>query len=64
MNPAILLADEPTGNLDNKNSLKVILLMKKLMAELKQTMLMVTHDESIAEMADRIIRIEDGKSIR
>ena len=61
MNPAILLADEPTGNLDNKNSLKVILLMKKLMAELKQTMLMVTHDESIAEMADRIIRIEDGK---
>ena len=57
----VILADEPTGNLDNKNSLKVILLMKKLMAELKQTMLMVTHDESIAEMADRIIRIEDGK---
>ena len=59
--PAIILADEPTGNLDSKTSMDVILLMQSLSHEFDQTILMITHNEEIARMADRIIRIEDGK---
>lgn len=58
--PAVILADEPTGNLDSKTSLDVILLMQTLSKKFHQTTLMITHNEEIAQMADRIIRIEDG----
>ena len=61
--PAIILADEPTGNLDSKTSMDVILLMQSLSHEFDQTILMITHNEEIARMADRIIRIEDGKVV-
>ena len=61
--PAIILADEPTGNLDSKTSMDVILLMQSISREFNQTILMITHNEEIAEMADRIIRIEDGKIV-
>ena len=59
--PAIILADEPTGNLDSKTSMDVILLMKTISQKLNQTTVIITHNEEIAQMADRIIRIEDGK---
>ena len=59
--PAIILADEPTGNLDSKTSLDVLSLLKISSQQFKQTIVMITHNESIAQMADRIIRIEDGK---
>jgi len=62
--PAILLADEPTGNLDRKNSKEIIDLLKLFNRNLKQTILLVTHDEKIALEADRIITIEDGRIIR
>ena len=58
--PAILLADEPTGNLDSKTSQDVLSLMKVTGQKFAQTMVMITHNEEIAQMADRIIRIEDG----
>lgn len=58
--PAILLADEPTGNLDEKNSEEVLALLKKTSREFQQTIVMVTHDKQIAEMADRRILIRDG----
>ena len=58
--PAIILADEPTGNLDSKTSNSVISLMKNTAARFHQTMIIVTHNELIAEQSDRIIRIEDG----
>ena len=61
--PAIILADEPTGNLDSKTSIDVILLMQSISREFNQTILMITHNEDIAQMADRIIRIEDGKVV-
>ena len=61
--PAIILADEPTGNLDSKPSMDVILLMQSISREFNQTILMITHNEEIAQMADRIIRIEDGKIV-
>jgi putative ABC transport system ATP-binding protein len=61
--PAILLADEPTGNLDTKTSLDVIGLLKVTSQQFKQTMVMITHNEEIAQMADRIIHIEDGKIV-
>ena len=61
--PAIILADEPTGNLDSKTSIDVILLMQSISREFNQTILMITHNEEIAQMADRIIRIEDGKVV-
>ena len=61
--PAIILADEPTGNLDSKTSIDVILLMQSISREFNQTILMITHNEEIAQMADRIIRIEDGKIV-
>ena len=62
--PAILLADEPTGNLDSKTSQDVLSLMKVTGQKFGQTMVMITHNEEIAQMADRIIRIEDGRIVR
>ncbi|NLK75418.1 MAG: ABC transporter ATP-binding protein [Clostridiales bacterium] len=59
--PAIILADEPTGNLDSKTSLEVLMLMQTLSHRFNQTTVMITHNEEIAQMADRIIRIEDGQ---
>lgn len=59
--PSILLADEPTGNLDSHTSQDVLGLLKVTGAKFGQTIVMITHDEEIAQMADRIIRIEDGK---
>ncbi len=59
--PAIILADEPTGNLDSKTSQDVLGLLKVTSAKYKQTILMITHNEEIAQLADRILRIEDGK---
>ena len=61
--PAILLADEPTGNLDSKTSQDVLSLMKVTGQKFSQTMVMITHNEEIAQMADRIVRIEDGRII-
>lgn len=61
--PAIILADEPTGNLDSKTSMDVIGLLKVTSKKFNQTMVMITHNEEIAELADRIIRIEDGKVV-
>lgn len=58
--PAIILADEPTGNLDSKTSSTVISLMKNIAERFHQTMIIVTHNENIAEQSDRMIRIEDG----
>jgi putative ABC transport system ATP-binding protein len=60
-NPAIMLADEPTGNLDSKNSSEIIELLKMFNKTFKQTLLIITHDERIALQADRIIAIEDGR---
>ena len=59
--PAIVLADEPTGNLDSKTSADVLGLIKRTSAEFHQTVVMITHNNDIARLADRIIRIEDGK---
>ena len=59
--PAILLADEPTGNLDSKTSQDVMGLLKVTSQRLAQTIVMITHNEEIAQMADRIVRIEDGR---
>ena len=61
--PAIILADEPTGNLDSKTSQDVLSLMKVTGQKFAQTMVMITHNEEIAQMADRIIRIEDGRIV-
>ena len=61
--PAILLADEPTGNLDSKTSQDVLSLMKVTGQKFSQTMVMITHNEEIAQMADRIVRIEDGRIV-
>ena len=61
--PAIILADEPTGNLDSKTSMDVILLMQSISKQFHQTTIMITHNEEIAQMADRTIRIEDGKVV-
>ena len=59
--PTIILADEPTGNLDTKSSSEIIELLKKTNKEYKQTIIMITHNMEIAKQADRIIKIEDGK---
>lgn len=59
--PAVLLCDEPTGNLDSVTSMEVITLLKKCAARFHQTVIVVTHQEEIAQMADRILRVEDGK---
>ena len=61
--PAIILADEPTGNLDSKTSQDVLSLMKVTGQKFAQTMVMITHNEEIAQMADRIVRIEDGRIV-
>ena len=63
-NPAIVLADEPTGNLDSKNSAEIIGLLKMFHKEYQQTLIVITHDERIALQADRIISIEDGRISR
>ena len=63
-NPDIILADEPTGNLDSKTELEVISMLKSCVSEYGQTLVMITHDETIAQMADRMIVIEDGKVVR
>ena len=62
--PAILLADEPTGNLDSENSKEIISLLRKFNRENNQTVIIITHDERIALSADRVITIEDGKITR
>ena len=62
--PAIILADEPTGNLDSKTSMDVIGLLKMTSQKFNQTIVMITHNEEIAQLTDRIIRIEDGKIAR
>lgn len=59
--PAVLLCDEPTGNLDSVTSMEVISLLKTCAARFPQTVIVVTHQEAIAQMADRILRVEDGK---
>ena len=62
--PAVVLADEPTGNLDSKNSQEIVELLKLSNRRYGQTLIVITHDESIALQADRIIAIEDGKIVR
>lgn len=62
--PSLVLADEPTGNLDRKNSEEIVTLLKQLHKEKNQTLIVITHDESIALQADRIITIEDGKIVK
>ena len=59
--PAVVLADEPTGNLDSKNSAEIMALLRKSSRELKQTLVVITHDEEIALSADRVISLEDGR---
>lgn len=60
-NPALMLADEPTGNLDSENSEEIISLLRQFNKEFNQTVIIITHDEKIANSADRVITIEDGK---
>ena len=61
--PAIILADEPTGNLDSQTELEVMSLLKNCVKEFGQTLVMITHDEMIAQMADRVIEVADGKVV-
>lgn len=63
-NPTIILADEPTGNLDSKASDEIVELLKKSNRDYKQTIIMITHDMEIAKHADRILKIEDGKIVK
>ena len=63
-NPTIILADEPTGNLDSKSSDEIVALLKKSNKELKQTIIMITHNMEIAKCADRILKIEDGRIVK
>ena len=63
-NPKIIIADEPTGNLDSRTSQDVLGLLKVTSARFSQTVIMITHNEEIAQLADRILRIEDGKIVR
>jgi len=62
--PSIILADEPTGNLDSKSSDEIVALLKKSNKDYKQTIIMITHNMEIAKVADRIIKIEDGKIVK
>ena len=62
--PAIMLADEPTGNLDSKNSYEIVELLKESNKKYKQTLIVITHDENIALQADRVIAVEDGRIAR
>ena len=59
----LTMADEPTGNLDSKTSAEVLGLIKRTSAEFRQTVVMITHNNDIARLADRIVRIEDGKIV-
>lgn len=61
--PALILADEPTGNLDSQTELEVMSLLKNCVSQYGQTLVMITHDESIAQMADVVVMIEDGKVV-
>ena len=61
--PAVILADEPTGNLDSHTELEVIALLKSCVQKYGQTLVMITHDETIAQMADCVVVIEDGKVV-
>lgn len=61
--PALLLADEPTGNLDQENSREIMAMLKRFNQELEQTILVITHDELVAKAADRVVRIEDGRIV-
>ena len=63
INPTIILADEPTGNLDSKSSEEIMQVLKKANKDYNQTIIMITHNLEIAKLADRIIKIEDGKII-
>ena len=63
-NPTIILADEPTGNLDTKSSDEIVALLRKTNKELKQTIIMITHNMDIAKCADRVIKLEDGKIVK
>ncbi len=63
VNPQIIFADEPTGNLDSKTTMEVLKLMQKIVREQKQTLVMVTHDNNLASYADRRVRIIDGKIV-
>ncbi len=62
--PAVVLADEPTGNLDSRNSAEIMQLLSSSNRDLNQTLIVITHDEDIALMADRVIAIEDGRLVR
>ena len=62
--PAVVLADEPTGNLDSKNSAEIVQLLKESNRKYRQTLIVITHDESTALQADRILAIEDGRIVR
>lgn len=62
--PAVVLADEPTGNLDSKNSQEIVELLKLSNKKYNQTLIVITHDENIALQADRVISIEDGRITR
>ena len=64
MKPDLILADEPTGNLDSRTEIEVVSLLKNCVTEYGQTLVMITHDETIAQMADRMIVIEDGKVVQ
>ena len=63
-NPSIVLADEPTGNLDSRNSAEIVALLRRSNRELGQTLVMITHDQDIALQADRVITIEDGRIVQ
>ncbi|MEZ3496345.1 MAG: ABC transporter ATP-binding protein [Lachnospiraceae bacterium] len=63
-NPALMLADEPTGNLDSENSKEIIALLRRFNREFNQTVVIITHDERIALSADRVISVQDGKIVR
>ena len=63
-NPTLLLADEPTGNLDSENSREIVKLLQSFNKDRNQTVIIITHDERIAMVADRVIAIEDGKIVR
>lgn len=62
--PSIILADEPTGNLDSKTAQEVMSLLKMSVKKYHQTLIMITHDDKIAQIGDRVIRIEDGKLVQ
>ena len=62
--PSVVLADEPTGNLDSKNSAEIMSLLRASNKKFKQTLIVITHDENVALMADRVIAIEDGRIVR